>query len=146
MDQDKFQKFLDETFEPERQHVRKRAIANHRNYNGILWAIIGLSLVSALAIGIEAFFDVLALKIIAAVASILVTTLTGTLKSMGYQEKANRYTLLLNDLNTDWNFYEAHAEQYAKADDPEQFFVTRVSLLLNEAANSIPNMTIPASK
>jgi SMODS and SLOG-associating 2TM effector domain 1 len=146
MDQDKFQKFLDGTFEPERQHVRKRAIANHRTYNGTLWAIAGLSLISALAIAIEAFLDVLALKIIAAVASIFVTTLTGTLKIRDYQEKANRYTRLLNDLNTEWDFYQAHAEQYAKADDLEQLFVARVRLLLNEAANSIPNMTIPASK
>lgn len=146
MDQEKFQKFLDETFKPERQHTQKRAIANHRYYNEVLWAITGLSLISALSIGIEAFFDVLGLKIIAAVASILVTTLTGTLKSKGYQEKATRYNRLLNDLSTEWDFYQAHTEQYAKADDPEQFFVARVRLLLNEAASSIPNMTIPASK
>jgi hypothetical protein len=146
MDQDKFQRFLNETFEPGRQNARKRAIANHRYYNDILWAITGLSLLSALAIGIEAFFDVLALKIIAAVASILVTTLTGTLKSKGYQEKATRYNRLLNDLNTERDFYDARTEQYVKAEDPEQFFVTRVHLLLNEAINSIPNMTIPTYK
>lgn len=146
MDQDKFQKFLDETFKPEHQHTRKRAIANHRYYNGILWAITGLSLISALAIGIEAFFSLLMLKIVAAITSILVTTLTAALKSRGYQEKANRYKRLLNDLNTEWDFYQACAEHYAKADDPEQLFVTRIRFLLNEAAHSIPNMTIPAGK
>ncbi len=145
MDQDEISEILNETFEPERQHTRKRAIANHQYYNGILWAITGLSLLSALAIGIEAFFDVFALKIIAAITSILVTTLTGTLKSKGYQEKATRYNRLLSDLNTEKDYYEAHIEQYVKAEDPEQFFVARVRLLLNEAANSIPNMTIPAS-
>lgn len=146
MGQDKFQKFLDETFEPGRRHIRKRAIANHRYYNGILWAITGLSLISALAIGIEAFFDLLVLKIVAAIASILVTTLTAALKSMGYQEKANRYNRLLNDLNTEWDFHQACTEHYAKTDDPEQLFVTRIRFLLNEATHSIPNMTIPTGK
>ncbi|GLV56324.1 hypothetical protein KDH_31650 [Dictyobacter sp. S3.2.2.5] len=145
MDLEKFQRFIDETFQPTRQHVQKRAIANHRYYNGILWVITGLSLISAIAIGLESFFDLLTLKIIAAVASILVATLTATLKSMGYQEKANRYARLLNDLNTEWDFYQAHTEQYAKSDNQEQLFVARIRLLMNEAASTIPNMTIPAN-
>ena len=143
MEQEKFQRFLEKTFEPTRQQFRRRAFANQRSYRWLLWGMTLCSAVSAIAVGWEAFFDWFPLKVFAGTITILVTLLAGALKTFGFQEKATLYSHHLNELNNEWDLFDATAGDYARADDPRQYFVVRTRAFLGEWAKATPSMTVP---
>lgn len=76
----------------------------------------------------------------------MVTGLAGALKTFGFQEKATLYSHHLNELDNEWDLYQASADHYAENDDPERYFVTRIRAFLGEWAKATPNMTIPGNQ
>ena len=143
MDVNKFESFLQERYEPELEHYRKRAILNQRQYKQLEWGMIIFSLASAVAVALEAFFDWVPLKVFAAIIAILVTGLATILKTFNYQEKWAFYRKMCNDLENEWDLYQAEAERYKQEKDKEQYFVMRIRAILDQGVNTMPNLTLP---
>ncbi len=105
--------------------------------------MIVFSLISAVTVALEAFFNRLPLKVFAAVMTILVSGLATVLKTFSYQEKWALYRKMCNDLENEWDLYEARVGDYEKIDDKEQYFVMRIRALLDQSNTTIYNLTLP---
>lgn len=142
MDQDKFQKFLKETFEPKREYFRERARVNQQRYRWISWGLIVLPIISAMVIALDGFIDSPVLKALAALIAILVSGFAAVAQKFQYQERATKYNNFLVEMNDEWLAYESGDDDYAKTDDPERYFTNRIRAFIREAAKSLPDNTI----
>ena len=144
MDKEDFEKFLQDRYYPALQHYYSRAFRNQQIYRWIEWAIIGLSLVTAILVAIEGFFDWLYLKLSAVVTSVIVTSLAAALKTLNSQAKSAFYSKVCNRLENEYDIYKSGSEVYESTDNKESFFVIRVRAILNEAS-TIKDGTIPST-
>jgi hypothetical protein len=145
MDADKFEHFLKERYKRELNHYRQRAHSNQLQYKQLQWSLIILSLISAIAVALEAFFDWLPLRVLAAIITIMVSGLATILKTFSYQEKWAFYCKMCNELENEWDLYQAGTERYKQVDDKEQYFVMRIRALLDQGINTMHNLTLPSS-
>jgi hypothetical protein len=146
MDMDKFETFRKERYERELEDYHQRAYSNQQQYKQLQWALVILSIVSAVAVSLEAFFDWLLLKVFAAIIVIVVSGLATVLKTFSYQEKWAFYRKMCHDLENEWDIYQAGAERYEQVEDKEQYFVMRIRALLDQGINTMSNLTLPPSR
>jgi Protein of unknown function (DUF4231) len=146
MEEQKFEKFFKTTYTAKLIHYRQRALYNQRRYQWLTWAIVIFSMMTAILVGLEPFFDWLIIKLLAIVLSIIVSSLTAALKTFNFQEKWAFYNKICNELENEYDLYQANAEGYASTDDKERYFVVRVWALINQTTTLMKNATVsPAS-
>src|SRR5579859_7645950 len=130
MDKHQFEQFFKTTYTTKLTHYRQRALHNQRRHQWLTWAIVICSMLTAILVGLEPFFDWLIIKLLAIVLSIIVSSLTGALKTFKFEEKWDFYNKICNELENEYALYQANAEGYELTDDKERYFVVRVRALI----------------
>jgi hypothetical protein len=142
MDGQKFEQFFKKTYTIKLEHYRQRARYNQQCSRWVTWTIVIFSMATAILVGLEPFFDWLIIKLLAIVLSIIVSSLTATLKTFNFQEKWDSYNKACNELENEYDLYQANAEGYASADDKEREFIIRVRALINQTTTSMKYATV----
>ena len=146
MDKVAFDDFMKRRYYFVVNQYKTRAYYNQRTYRILRWIMIVLSMATAILLGSEQFFDLIPIKLVALITSVIVSGLATALNTFSYQEKWTFYNKMCTDLENEYDIYLANAETYSKADDKDSMFITRVNRIINEGVNTMSTLTIPRSR
>ena len=126
MEEEAFEKYLKERYEPEVSWYDNRAARNKRYYQWFQWAVI---IISASVPPLVALMP--AWKRTTVTLSIILAIATTALKTFKFQENWISYRTIAETLKKEKHYYDAGAIEYATAEDKKQLFVERVEALIS---------------
>ena len=125
MEEDKFEKYLKERYEPEVNRYNNRASRNKRCYQWFQWAAIIIS-VSVLVMVVSMPDE---LKWITVALLIVLPIATAALITFKFQENWINYKTIAEILKKEKYYYDAETIEYATAKDKKRLFMERVETL-----------------
>src|SRR6266700_2113116 len=126
MNKEDFDAFLKRRYYPALARYKNRAFSNQQMYKRLQWITIIISVITAMLIGSEQFFDWTAIKLTALGTSVLVTGLATALKTFSYQEKWAFYNKMSTDLENEFDLYKSVSTIYSTESDKEAYFVSKI--------------------
>ncbi|SRR5258708_1754549 len=143
MDKEAFDDFLKRRYYSALIQYKNRAFSNQQMYKRLQWFTIVLSVITAILVGSEQFFNWTPIKLLALATSVIVSGLATALKTFSYQEKWALYNKISTDLENEFDSYKSSSGSYADESDKESLFVSKIIAILNERAASMLYATIP---
>lgn len=143
MDKELFDDFMKRRYRPALARYKNRAFSNQQMYKKLQWFTIITSVVTAMLVGSEQFFDWPPIKLVALGASVVVSGLATALKTFSYQEKWAFYNKMSTELENKFDIYKANTGPYTKEADKESFFISKIIDILNEGTDGMLYATIP---
>ena len=126
MEEEEFEEYLKERYEPEVSWYDNTSAQNKRYYQWLQWTVIIISAsVPALIVSIPAW------KWITVILSIVLAIATTALKTFKFQENWVNYRTIAESLKKEKHYYDAEAGEYATARDKRQLFVEIVEALIS---------------
>ena len=126
MTADQLSRYMVERYDDQCQWYDVKAVINKRWYYIFQTAVISLSAVTTVVVGVGAFSDAEWIQIAALVVAAAATASTGLIKVYRFQEQWIEYRGTAEILKRERHLFEARIGEYAAAPSPEQLFVSRV--------------------
>ena len=127
MNQESFDTYVKNRYDPQIAWYDRKAIANQRVYRTLQWGILVLAAVTPILVAAGAEWQ----RWSAVVVSALVAIGTAALKAFKYQENWINYRTTCETLRKEIHFLEAGVGEYRQAEDPFALFVERVEVLIS---------------
>lgn len=127
MNQNEFDNYLKQRYEPQIAWYDSKAIANQRQYGTLQWGVLILSAVTPVLVAVGGEWQ----RWSAVVVSALVAIGTAALKTFKYQENWINYRTTCETLRKEIHFLNAKAGDYREVNDPLARFVERVEALIS---------------
>lgn len=143
MEQEAFQQFLKEKYQPELHQAKRRALYHQRFAQRSEWGLILFSAITTILLAISPFLHGFPIMPLTAICSTIVTVIATITKSLRTQEKRSFYQKLSDDMENEYYLYQAREGIYQKFADKEAQFVKRIITLLKEANQNMPQRTLP---
>ena len=130
MDDQAFQKYLEERYKPQIAWYSKQSRSSKKWYSLLQWGLIVLAALSPILIAlggpITTWERGLALTV-----AVLVAILSSVLKTFRYEENWLNYRTTSETLKKEIHYYTARIDPYQHAENPKTLFVERVEALIS---------------
>ena len=127
MNQDEFDKYLKQRYEPQIAWYDTKAIANQLQYRFLQWSVLILSAVTPVLVAVGGEWQ----RWSAVVVSASVAIGTAALKTFKYQENWINYRTTCETLRKEIHYFTARVGDYRDAEDSHAQFVERVEALVS---------------
>ena len=132
MDQDAFERYIEERYEDQRQWYSRKASFNKKRYYVFQTLIIVLSALTTLTIGLGIYLPELRwLRLLALAMTGSVTVLASLQKVFRFQENWTEYRNTAESLKKERHLHLARLDEYGKTESADKLFVARVEDLIS---------------
>ena len=133
MTDEKFSKFLKETYEAQTNWYDKKATQNKKMYHGLQFSLILFSALTPIFIAMDwTFTDTVIMRWVSIISSVLVVLLASTIKMFKFQENWIIYRSICEQLKREKNLFDFNRGIYSGIEDKQGKFVDRVQDLISK--------------
>ncbi|WP_299290183.1 DUF4231 domain-containing protein [Nitrosopumilus sp.] len=136
MEDEKFNKFVEERYKKEILWYDTNSQKNQKIYRSMQWTLIILSALTPVLIAIDfGLTEYGYLKWISVFTAVIVAVFTGVLRTFKYHENWINYRNICETLKKEIHLYNGDVGEYASSNDKKSLFVERVESLISRENN-----------